>query len=142
MDIVIDILALIVSIIALIISCKANKKSSDMQAGSVEMEIRSMIINAKNRFSDLSIQLNNQQDNEILKKAITAALEEVCNVYDEACMKYLDNKVDKKRFKKTYISEIKNWINSEQVKDRYLVPQTKYNATVNVYAEWHNMENR
>lgn len=136
----VDWLALIVSIIAIIISCIANKKSSDMQAGSVEMEIRSMITNAKNRFSDLSIQLNEQQNNEILKTAITAALEEVCNAYDEACMKYLDKKVDKKRFKKTYISEIGNWVTNQQVKDRYVVPQTKYNATVNVYREWHNLE--
>ena len=136
----VDWLALIVSIIAIIISCIANKKSSDMQAGSVEMEIRSMITNAKNRFSDLSIQLNEQQNHEILKTAITAALEEVCNAYDEACMKYLDKKVDKKRFKKTYISEIGNWVTNQQVKDRYVVPQTKYNATVNVYREWHNLE--
>ena len=52
--------------------------------------------------SEINIYDNNVRD--ILKKAITAALEEVCNAYDEACMKYLDNKVDKKRFKKTYIS--------------------------------------
>ena len=137
---IVDWLALGVSIISLVISCMANNKSSDMQAGSVEMEIRTMITNAKNRFADLGLQLENNQNSETLKKAVNSALEDVCNAYNEACAKYLDGKVDKKRFKKNYINEIKNIVTANPTKNKFIQPQTEYNATVIVYNEWHNLE--
>lgn len=118
----------------------ANNKSSDMQAGSVEMEIRTMITNAKNRFADLGLQLENNPNSETLNKAVNSALEDVCNAYNEACAKYLDGKVDKKRFKKNYINEIKNIVTANSTKNKFIQPQTDYNATVNVYNEWHNLE--
>ncbi|MDO5306523.1 MAG: hypothetical protein Q4E83_02045 [bacterium] len=137
---VVDWLALGVSIISLIISFIAKNKSSDMQAGSIEMEIRTMITNAKNRFADLGLQLENNPNSETLKKAVNSALEEVCNAYNEACAKYLDGKVDKRRFKKNYINEIKNIVTAESTKNKFIPPQTNYHATVSVYNKWHNLE--
>lgn len=77
---------------------------------------------------------------EIIQASVSASLEEVANAYDEACMKYLDEKVDKVRFKRAYIYEIKNWVESDAVKNKYVMPQSKFHATVKVYNEWYNLE--
>ena len=46
----------------------------------------------------------------------------------------------KARFKRAYINEIKNWVESNDVKDKYVMPQSKFHATVKVYNEWYNLE--
>ena len=104
------------------------------------MQIRSMITSAKSHFSEMSNQLAANPDNETLKASVSAALEDIANAYDEACMKYLDGKVDKARFKRAYINEIKNWVEDDVVKDKYVMPQSKFHATVKVYNEWYNLE--
>ena len=57
-------------------------------------------------------------------------------------MKYLDKKVDIKRFKKNYYTEIKNLVENENTKDVYANIQTKYHATVEVYEKWNNPEKK
>lgn len=104
------------------------------------MQIRSMITVAKAHFSEMSNQLATNPDNPTLKASVSAALEDVANAYDEACAKYLDGKVDKQRFKQLYVNEIRNWVDSEAVKDKYIMPQSRFHATVKVYDEWNNLE--
>ena len=104
------------------------------------MQIRSMITVAKAHFSEMSNQLAANPDNPTLKASVSAALEDVANAYDEACAKYLDGKVGKQRFKQLYVNEIRNWVDSEAVKDKYIMPQSRFHATVKVYDEWNNLE--
>ncbi|WP_335932083.1 hypothetical protein [Fusobacterium polymorphum] len=149
-----EIISIIISIIALIKSFYTDKKThkleeksnkltqgqNDLAQGQIEIQIREMIILAKSRYADLGIQLTKDNRNETLKKATIAALEEVQNAYDEACSKYIDNKVDKNRFKKLYIEEIKNIVDDPEMKQYYLMPHSKYKATLKVYDEWYNLE--
>lgn len=148
---VIAIIALVISIISIYKSHKANsianelrKANNDLQItanklqmAQVEMDIRNMINNAKAKFFELA---KNAKSGELEKNQYQAALKEVSNAYDEACAKYLDEKVDKDRFKKTYSVEIRNWVESECAKDKYVKPHTNFNATVKVYEEWNNLE--
>ena len=75
------------------------------------------------------------------KSVWESALEDFCNAYDEACMKYIDNKIDKGRFKKAYERELRNLVESPKTKERYATSQTRFHATLKVYNEWYNLEN-
>ena len=54
-------------------------------------------------------------------------------------MKYLDGKVDKVRFKKTYNREIRQLVEENQ--EDYKEVKNIYEATLKVYKEWNNKEN-
>lgn len=141
----IALLALVLSIISLVISSRYSSKANKMAMGTEEIQVRELIRNARNRVEDLSMKLFNDEtkkDNEAFKQSFNSALEGVCNAYDEACSKYIDEKIDKTRFKKMYFNEIKNWVESDIVKDKYVEPQTRFHATVTVYNEWNNLEKK
>lgn len=149
-----SLVAIAISIVAIIISfisaTKGNKiaeaanqlvdTANLMQMGQVEMQIRELILNAQARFTDLSIQMNQAEDNSHFIQPLESALESVCNAYDEACAKYLDGKVDKVRFKQLYHNEIRQWVEDDATKDKYSAVQSKYPATVKVYKEWNVLE--
>ena len=78
--------------------------------------------------------------NQTLIASTKAALEDVLNAYDEACAKYIDKKVDTERFKKLYVTEIRNLVEDNNTKSYYVMPQSKFQATVKVYREWNNLE--
>lgn len=140
-------LALVVSIISLVKSNSTSKAANklteaanDLTKGQVEMQIREMITSAKARYADIAIQLSKDNDNETLISSMFAALEDVLNAYDEACSKYIDKKVDVSRFKKLYITEIRNLVEDDNTKSFYFMPQSRFQATVKVYREWNNLE--
>ena len=147
-------LTVLVSIIALCVSFKASQKgndlacvandltktANDMHMAQVEMQIRELILSARSRYEDKAVQFKNDTDNEFSKAMIESALEGVLNAYDEACAKYLDEKVDKERFKKLYHDEIRQLVVDPIIKEKYVEPQTKFHATVKVYTEWNNLE--
>lgn len=125
------------------LACVANdltKTANDMHMAQVEMQIRELILSARSRYEDKAVQFKNDTDNEFSKAMIESALEGVLNAYDEACAKYLDEKVDKERFKKLYHDEIRQLVVDPIIKEKYVEPQTKFHATVKVYTEWNNLE--
>lgn len=106
----------------------------------VEMQIRERISNARTRYEDLTIKHGQNVDDELIAAVFNSAKEEFSNAYDEACQKYLDKKVDKIRFKKSYTNEIKNIVDNPAFSERYKGPQTQFQATVKVYQEWFTLE--
>jgi hypothetical protein len=144
---VIAVFALILSGLSLYQSNKAsnvanklNDEANLLTKGQVEIQIREMISLARHRYIELGCKLASELTPINVQSFINAALEDYMNTYDEACAKYLDGKVDKERFKKLYINEIKNLVEDKNTKEKYTKPQTKYNPTVKVYEEWHNHE--
>lgn len=135
-----DWIAIIISIVAFGFSLFSFFKSNSLTKGQVEMQIRDMISSAKWRYADLGIQLSNDNQNQMLIASTKAALEDVLNAYDEACAKYIDKKVDTERFKKLYVTEIRNLVEDNNTKSYYVMPQSKFQATVKVYREWNNLE--
>ena len=136
----IDWISIGLSVLALGFSLFSFFRSSSLTKGQVEMQIREMISSAKWRYADLGIQLAKDNQNTTLVASTTAALEDVLNAYDEACAKYIDNKVDKERFKKLYVTEIRNLVEDENTKSYYVMPQSRFQATVKVYRKWNNLE--
>lgn len=144
---IISIVSVIISIVALCLSASAQNKgnriaetANEMLKGQVEMQIRTMITDARNRYEDVSAKLGKHEDKQVLNDIIHSALESCLNAYDEACAKYIDSKVDKERFKKLYFEEIKQLVENESLTEYYSETQTRYKATVIVYKEWNNKE--
>lgn len=104
------------------------------------MQIRERITYARTRYEDLIINHNKELNDELIKMVYESTKEEFLNAYDEACQKYLDGKVDKERFKKSYFIEIQSIVKSVDFKQKYDTQSTPYKATVKVYNEWFDLE--
>lgn len=120
----------------LLLSYRYNK----LIQGQVEIQIRERITNARIRYEDLTIQYMKVFGDDLIKTVYESTKEEFLNSYDEACQKYLDKKVDKERFKKSYFVEIQSIVRNETFKKNYDTQSTPYKATVKVYGEWFNLE--
>ena len=140
-------LSLLVSIGALYMSAKSSalsnelkRDSNNIQMAAVELEIRQMIENAKKEMYHLASEMEQNPDKQVFIDRYESAKETYANAYDEACMKYLDGKIDKARFKNAYINEIRNIIEDANFEKLYREPQSRYKATIKVYKEWHDHE--
>lgn len=85
---------------------------------------------------ELAVEIEKNPDSKMLQFAYSAAEESYRNAYEDACGKYLDEKIDKIRFKKMYQREIRRLVEEEPHKDMYAGTQTPYASTVAVYKEW------
>ena len=126
-----------VSAIAAILTYFNGKKTA---YGNIELQIRTMISEAKYRQIQFAEKLNYDSENEFLNKQFDAINEELLNAYDEACAKYLDKKVDKERFRKMYFHEIKQLVECKEFSEAYDRVSSRYIATIKVYQEWVNLE--
>ena len=138
-----DIITLILGIASLVTACGTillSFRYNKLVQGQVEMQIRERITNARIRYEDLTIQYNEELNNDLIISVFESAKEEFLNSYDEACQKYLDKKVDKERFKKSYFVEIQSIVKNDNFKEKYDSHSTDYKATVKVYNEWFNLE--
>ena len=148
--IVIGASAVLVSVCALTTSRRYNQlveKQVNLQAdynrlvqGQVEMQIRESISNARARYEDLVfVHKENLGD---IESALSAAKEDFANAYEGACQKYLDGKVDKERFVKSYkdTNELFRIVTDSAFKELYSDTQTNYPATVKVYRAWYQTE--
>lgn len=141
-----QIITIILSIIATMISIYnlfSYKEDKKRNFGQSEIEVRNMINSSQMHFEEiiynkLGKKLTNEEEEEY-QLLIKSSKERVKNVYEEACMKYLDGKVDKVRFKKTYNREIRQLVEENQ--EDYKEVKNIYEATLKVYKEWNNKEN-
>ena len=65
-----------------------------------------------------------------------SAKQDYLNSYEEACSKYIDNKVDQNRFYKTYSTEIKNIVEKDPYKSVFDSFSSVYTAIKKVYEKW------
>lgn len=80
---------------------------------------------------------------DVLEKSWNSSTENYLNSYEDACGKYLDDKVDKIRFKKNYINEIKNICDHKKEQySKFMHPKdnSHYKAIWKVYNEWYDLE--
>jgi len=143
-SIIIALLAFFTSIFAVFLN---NKKAS----ATIELTLNERITTTKEKVSDVSLLMtpliSKKQHDESEKNMLASyskhfdlAIENNLNAYEEACAKYLDNKVDKVRFKKTYISEIRQVVENVELKKYFDAVSSKYKAILKVYYEWENHE--
>lgn len=157
---VLSFLSLFVSIVAIFFAKKASNQSNKiaeenlkLQHGMVEMEISRFIEDAKSKINEISVVMTpfcakeksgniSKEESLILdsyRKNIDAATQTLINCYDSACSRYIDGKLDKVRFKKTYKIEIIQLVKEKDL-EKYFHPLTSsYKPILEVYSEWENL---
>ncbi len=145
--------ALIAFISAIFAWCAAHS-SRLIAMGQAETTIRSSLRQSRQRVSDLALQVATLLDGrrpvqltaqdrrrlDALELALAAAIEDELNAYDDACGKYIDGKIDRIRFKKTYVEEIRNVCQSTaNGYSQFIHPEgtSKFQPIWKVYREWH-----
>ena len=147
----IDITAVIISILALGLSTvnfvknlkisKRNLELSEEQGllnkGGIELQIEERLRSARAEMLELGLRLK-PDDGEILSQTFYAANEQFRNAYEIACSLYLDGKVDRDRFKKSYAREIRQLVEDPVQNEFYNNIKSAYPCTKKVYDEWNN----
>lgn len=156
-----DGIAVLIALVALIVTLidRKNRKKEIREAdrkaeraiklseGNIELAIRNSISEGRHRMNTAIKDLTNfknlypDKDPKTFVKLFYSALEDLLNHYERACMLFLDDKIDKDRFRIEYISEIRNLVEKGEYKERYFPAHTsKYKAILKVYNEWENLE--
>ena len=136
-------IGLLISIISIIRANSAHKISQ----GQIELNIHQLLNQTKKDVMDITIVIaekcsNDDQDMKgVLTQALNTANERNLNAYEEACAKYLDNKVDKERFRKNYHIEIRQLVEDINNKEKFDATTSPYKAILKVYKEWNDFEN-
>lgn len=159
------IISVLLSVVAIIISIFTKKQTNELSQksldkadiqnlialGTIELAINERISQTRQKISDITINMaplvskstKTEDENktlEIYVKILNAEIENNINAYEEACMKYLDGKVDTVRFKKTYFTEIQQIVEHEKYKKYFNTVSSRYKAILKVYQEWFNLE--
>ncbi len=136
-------IGLLISIISIVRANSAHK----IAQGQIELNIHQLLNQTKKDVMDITIVIaekcsNDDQDMKgVLTQALNTANERNLNAYEEACAKYLDNKVDKERFRKNYHIEIRQLVEDANNKDKFDATTSPYKAILKVYKEWNDLEN-
>lgn len=133
---ILSILSFIISLITLIYTINNSQKMKKISFGEIEYSIRTHIDSARNNLND-ALMVSDQSDK--YKQFIRVRIEELLNAYEEACAKYLDNKVDKKRFHNTYYGEIQKLVESKEFTE-YFQFGSNYDAIKTVYTKWFKLD--
>jgi hypothetical protein len=144
----------VISIIFGVLSILGARASRKTAMGQAETSLRASIRVTRQAVRDLAIKIGEVIDGtaqskltseqkrklEALDKPFREAVEDNLNAYEDACAKYLDNKIDRERFKKMYVEEIRNLCVEKQGPVADLMhPEgtSKFQAIWKVYREWH-----
>lgn len=142
------IISAVVAFISALVSAYFAYRSQSAQSGGLELEIREAIRSTRARVADISLThiktliagANEPGGGDPHYKAIKAAFDEAVednlNAYDEGCAKYLDNKVDKVRFKKSYENEVRELFDNEDLKKFLDGKNSRFYNINRVYDLW------
>lgn len=147
----------VVSGVFALLSGLAAKSSRKTATGQAETGLRAQISLSRRAVRDIGIQIATVREGksdadlspeqkrrlEPLALAFMEAVEDNLNAYEDACGKYRDNKIDKERFKKTYVNEIRNICEDKTGPTSGLMfPEapSRFQCIWAVYKEWHHHE--
>lgn len=161
--------ALIISIISALaagISAYFNKRANEISAaatqeahdanviadsqnkiaqGEIELHIHQMITQTSKDIIDVSLK-SSEASGDIKKKealltsALNTAVENYLNAFEQACSVYIDNKVDRERFKKNYSAEIRELVENPAYNKKIDTCTIAYKCIRKVYTEWFDFE--
>jgi len=122
-------------------NAKLSAENTRLSNGNLEIQLREMISGSNKLLCSVLQSLYSKEDDPDEKKGLETSMmkladQEILNAYEEACMKYLDGKVDKERFKNTYVDEIRKIVKNNEAK----FGTTSYTAISKVYKEWNDLE--
>lgn len=141
------------SLIVSINSKRLADRQTALEEGNSEWELFKAITDSRLNFEtnsvkavelDCTFSLNPHLDKSklpqlqrICESLVKSSLENYFNAYEEACTKYLDNKIDKGRFEISYRKDIENLINNYTT---YFGADTRYHAILRVHHKWTDPE--
>jgi hypothetical protein len=131
MTLVLSFTSVIIAVVALFNAVLSNR----IIIGQTEVLVRERISSAKIRIDDLALHKDEYND-EVFAKVFDSAVEELLNSYDGACQKYIDNKLDRKRFKKSYFTEVLRIFNDESYNEYIIKNVDSYKALMKVKNDW------
>ncbi|WP_157416965.1 hypothetical protein [Bacillus cereus] len=151
---ILAVLSLILAGVSFFRTTDLTKKYNDMVAqqtnligAQVELLINERITSTKNSVQDFiaKMPLDTELDAQPAQKTrllqiLNSLIENNLNAYEEACAKYIDNKVDRDRFKKMYKVEIRNLVEKEELEIYFNGVKSRYKAILKVYKEWEDLE--
>lgn len=153
-SIIVSGISIVIAIYAAVSSRKTSNKANLISMGTLENSLRDLISQSRRNMEDKGLFISTlkvkktedfdkeeRKQFEIIRKAYSSAVEDWLNAYEEACAKYLDGKVDKERFRKTYKQEITNIVkvNKDNLEIHDLIhPEStsRYRSIWKVYREW------
>jgi hypothetical protein len=139
-------------------SAETARQSAETTMGQAETSLRQAISQSRQRMSQLGVEigtlLNGRRRDELnasdtrrlsaYEGPFKEAMEDNLNAYEDACAKYIDNKIDRVRFKKMYVHEIQKLCECDAEHPHYSLmnPEgaSKFQAIWKVYREWHHHE--
>lgn len=147
-----DFAILIIAITSLILSIISFYFTKANSWGNLEVSIKNMISNARKTINDISVLLipykaisGTKEYTDIKKKEfdgysmiLNSCTEDLYNSYEQACTLYLDKKLDRKRFKKSFKDEIRVLVESDSTE--FSKTDSKFRAIIKVYKEWEDLE--
>ncbi|WP_086792936.1 hypothetical protein [Pseudomonas sp. SCPG-7] len=160
---VIAAISMVVSVGAMYFAKSSSKKANliaqenlNLQNAMVETGISQSIEGAKVKINEVSLvmvplvvkedlgSLSAEEAANLLlfRKIMDSAVQSLVNHYDFACSKYIDGKVDKIRFKKSYRTEIRQLVEKEDMKKHFNPVTTTYKPILIVYKEWEDLESQ
>lgn len=110
----------------------------------VELEIHNALTSAKDRELDIALMraasATEEHRSDVLDMAVRMSHENTLNAYEVACFKYVDGKVDRDRFRRTYFVEIANiWKHESEQNPQFGELYTGISA---VHSEWMSLQTR
>lgn len=139
-EVIVATVAAAISLIAVVIAFISLFNSKKASQVSMELLIQQLIGTSRKDTREFSYKISSG-DKDITKKLLDSYLEQELNTYDVACAAYIDKKIDRKRFKKTYSTEIQNLFEKGEATKKLLDRAGRYNAIKKVYEDWFNLEN-
>lgn len=154
-------ISLVIAIVAILVAGHANKKTEELgrdqlklNHASVEMDLANQIAASKHRVEDFAAEHGDFLDREVtsltsdekkrrtrLTESCNAKVEGYLNALDAACQKYIDGKIDKARFQKSWQREFRQAVQNPVHQDFFPTGHA-YNALMSVYDEWENPEKK
>ena len=133
------------------------KNANNIAIGQMETSLREQISIARNRMEDQALKIpeflkvrkpkeldeHDKRYLDFLDTTWKSSNENYLNAYEDACGKFNDGKIDKGRFRKVYINEIKNLCDDKKESfSRLMHPKatSQFEAIWKVFDEWHRHE--
>lgn len=129
----------LLSVAAIAISVKSLINSRKASQVSTELLIQQLISGTRKDTHEFLYTISDG-DKAVAKELLNAYIEQELNTYDVACAAYIDEKIDRVRFEKTYSTEIRNLFEHNKNTKKVLDKPGRYNAIKKVYEEWSNLE--
>lgn len=138
-SLIISVISCLGSIISAGYSYKQARKANKINSGQTEIFLRNLIFERKKTLNEFMLKyVPDDSKDELIKKIFESLIEDELNAYEEACSKYLDNKLDKKRFKQNYKDEIKKLTEDDDIFKIMSSKMYDYNSIFKVNDEFKN----